>query len=955
MRSLLATTILLGVVPGDCAPSLSITPAVSDLHGGITVLLSRSTPFESPAHGEVHCGFGSHWVPGLLRPDGQSVSCTVPRAPGGRLGSVLVAVKIDPLPDEQGQATLTYFDASKLPAISEVQPSVADEARPLPLRVLGSNFAPLSTAVCDFGTEGSTAATFVSSTELSCASPLVTPPSGASHSVDIRVSVDGVRFSASGAAPFTLTDLSAVPQLSRLSPHLGPASGGVALTLSGRGFSPAAGRLQCIFDGLEPSAASFDSTEAVHCTTPATASSAVTSVRVTVGSVGGSPPTSSTLPFVYFDPTKPPHIDEVSPAYGDVHTPPRLFLRGAGFAPVGPLLVCRLGTHQTAATFVSTAEIRCASPSTVDLAIGSVPVRAAIDGGAAWRAEEADRTAAAAEVAPRFLLYDSSLAPTATAVTPRYAGLGGGSLLTVRGSNLAPSPKLACVFEQVGLTPATMTGPTTLQCRAPAAAAALATSLTLTLDHATLSSPSLSFSFVDEDAVPSVAAVRPPAADLLGGTLLTLLGANFRRARAMACVFMPQAAIQAEGGASSNASGAPAVTAATHVSMKQVKCVSPASPLLTGTVRVHLWSSDAPSTEAALQAALAAATDALDAAATDPPPALSSSSAPLTLYDAASPPTLTQLSPSYTALSAGSSLTSILMLGRNFAPTDAGVLCGFDGGASDIATFVNASAVRCDVQLPVKPSEQHVHVSIDGGTSWSPALPLTFYEPRCAREMPPHSTLGRLPTLAGPLDPWTLGRLAVVTAGVSCSCGVAPHTRSGRLAPVPSQHATCRLDGTRCHRRGRLAPRTNPRRRLQLRTDGRSALRLWWLRSTRQRHSRQDQHARHLPERLLRRVRAATPVVGGGARAHDARRRRLVVGAGRAARQALQHVAARRCPLGEPRRTARRRLCGLAHPARRALLSTASQRRRPRRGFGCGRGRRRRCRRRGHRPPRLPL
>ena len=37
----------------------------------------------------------------------RTVGCTVPRSPGDRLGTVSVAVRIDPIAEEQGNAELT--------------------------------------------------------------------------------------------------------------------------------------------------------------------------------------------------------------------------------------------------------------------------------------------------------------------------------------------------------------------------------------------------------------------------------------------------------------------------------------------------------------------------------------------------------------------------------------------------------------------------------------------------------------------------------------------------------------------------------------------------------------------------------------------------------------------------------------------------------------------------------
>jgi hypothetical protein len=88
---------------------------------------------------------------------------------------------------------------------------------------------------------------------------------------------------------------------------------------------------------------------------------------------------------------------------------------------------------------------------------------AAIDGGAALPRKGSPAEIAAASL----LIYDASEPPVATSVTPVFAAVGGGAVLTVSGANFAPTRHLGCVFEQVGLTPATLLDASTLRCAAP--------------------------------------------------------------------------------------------------------------------------------------------------------------------------------------------------------------------------------------------------------------------------------------------------------------------------------------------------------------------------------------------------------------------------------------------------------------------------------------------------------
>ena len=725
------TALLLLLLPASAgARSLRLAPSVTDIRGGaeIELVASDGSTFESPVHGEVRCSFGVEWVPGVLRPDGRTVGCTAPPAPGGRLGAVRVAVRIDPLPDEQGSATLVYYDDSELPTVSEVRPQSADGASPARLRVLGSNFAPLSHAMrCSFGADGPTDASYVSPTEVACSSPLA--PDGASRSADLRVSLDGRLFSAPGEATFTLTNAHAPPRLSRLSPHLGPVQGGLEVTLIGRGFSPAHGRLQCLYEGLVPTAASFDSAERVRCATPAAGSSAVSSVAVRLGAVGGSPPTSSSLSFVYYDPATPPQVSAVSPDYGDVHAPPAVLLRGRGFAPVSDRLVCRFGAHLSAASFVSTTSIRCAAPSASSLSIGRVSVMASIDGGASLAATGSPDEAAA----PTLLLYDASRPPVTSSVAPASANVAGGTELLVRGANFAPTTLLACVFEEIGFVAASLVDATTLRCRAPATRTPLHTTVAVTLDHQTLSDDAQPFAFHDASRGSLVAAVHPPFVHYRGGAALALSVHNFDPADDVAaCVFsLPQHTSGREGRSH-------LATAATHVHSEEVACESPRVPLASlGTVQLRLWAASSSASSAAATdgyrnaaAVLAAATAAAADPGSAPPLSLSAAWAPLTIFDANRPPTLDALAPRYAALPADGAPVAVVVLGANFAPTEAALRCQLDGAAVvGPAAFLNGSAIRCHLPPPEAPADVTLRVSTDGGQTWSSARAFTWYDP----------------------------------------------------------------------------------------------------------------------------------------------------------------------------------------------------------------------------------
>ena len=254
---------------------------------------------------------------------------------------------------------------------------------------------------------------------------------------------------------------------------------------------------------------------------------------------------------------------------------------------------------QTEASFESEALVRCLAPPL--LAPGTARVRVSINGGDSFATEE---DLARPDWTPRgdggiFLGYDSRQPPALVAVEPSWSDAEGGSVLVVSARNLAPTARLACHFDQVGSSAATLLNATALSCVAPAAVPQT-TLLRLTLDGDELSSSGLAFTYHDASRPPSLVLVEPNQADARGTALLTLWGSNFPPAdnAAMACLFesAPSAAYPPSAASLPSAASWRAATPATIASADRVRCLSPhidvtggaAPPTGSGTVRRYI-------------------------------------------------------------------------------------------------------------------------------------------------------------------------------------------------------------------------------------------------------------------------------------------------------------------------------------------------------------------------------
>ena len=257
------------------------------------------------------------------------------------------------------------------------------------------------------------------------------------------------------------------------------------------------------------SPATFVTAKLVRCVAPSVDTNrGATSVKLSVGFFGAEGEVaagqrSTSALFTYYEQGLTPSVSSIRPSYADLASSAPLTLSGSGFAPLGGSLRCRFGSALTRASFVSTSIMRCDAPA-LDKP-GALPAFTSINGGKTW---------SAAAPLP-LLVVNMRAAPTISFVSPHWAPLAGGTGVTVHGANLAPTPGLACTFEQVGTVAATMVNSNAVRCVTPSTSRQ-ATSLRLSLDRSTLSAESLPFIFHDTETGTRIHSIVPNAADTVG-------------------------------------------------------------------------------------------------------------------------------------------------------------------------------------------------------------------------------------------------------------------------------------------------------------------------------------------------------------------------------------------------------------------------------------------------------
>ena len=120
----------------------------------------------------------------------------------------------------------------------------------------------------------------------------------------------------------------------------------------------------------------------------------------------------------------------------------------------GQQLKCKVGDHLEAATAaIDGGHARCAAPPVA--APRAVAVRLTADGIRFY------------DAASRFTYYDADAPPTISSLAPAFGPERGGSALTVRASNLAPTGRSRCAFGTLVAAASVVDGGDGLACAVP--------------------------------------------------------------------------------------------------------------------------------------------------------------------------------------------------------------------------------------------------------------------------------------------------------------------------------------------------------------------------------------------------------------------------------------------------------------------------------------------------------
>jgi hypothetical protein len=564
------------------APTVtSVSPTSGALAGGGTLTLT-GIGFLSGA--SVTIGANTCTSPVVV--SSTSMTCVLPaKAAGAYTATVTNA---DTQPGSLGSA-YTYQVA---PTVSSVAPLTGPLAGGTTITITGADFISGATVTVD----GSTCASpnVVNSTTLTCVT--------AAHAAGaVSVVVTNPDFQVGPlASAFTYQ---AAPTVTSVSPAGGNAAGGTTITITGTGFLTGA---IVDLDSIPCTSPTFVNSTTLTCVTAAHASGLVqvdvTNTDSQVGSLASA--------YTYLD---APTVTSVAPNAGALAGGSAVTITGTGF--FAGATVDFDGISCTGVTVVSDTSITCTT------------------GGHAAGAVNVTVTNIDTQNGIGTSVYSYQVAPTVSSVSPSYGPIGGGTNITITGSDF-----LALATVNVGANPCTtvvVVNSTSITCDTPFSITSGTASVSVTNSDGQSHSLTSGFLYI---LPPTISGVSPNAGALAGGTTLTISGSSFFTGATVTV-------------------GATACTSPTVVGPTSITCILPAM-----------------------------AAGAYDVVVTNPDTQFVTASS---AYTYQVPPTISSVSPASGALAGG---TSITLTGTDFV-TGASVTVG--GLTCSSVVVVNSTSITC--------------------------------------------------------------------------------------------------------------------------------------------------------------------------------------------------------------------------------------------------------------------
>ena len=497
---------------GGLPATIAAVPLAVDIRGGAKLMVSGSSFHDGGA--SMHCVVGHIHVPARFV-SRSAVACEVPMAEASWVGAnatqPVCVMYVDDEKDESGGgavvirrrysdfcgAHVTYYDPTRPPTFTALEPRLAPLHTPTVVALFGTNMCPTGAElVCRFGSidRPPLPASFVAGDQVRCEAPAVSSPSTAI----VSVSCDGgTTWSSTGLAVlFAYYDPTKLPTLVSFSPTVGDTAGGTLIRLTGSNYAPTAG-FACQFGALPPTPATYLNTTSAVCLTPPSPKVQTLELHLSLDSTQPSSHTSHEAKrFTFYAAAEPPTVIAISSGWGETWRPllPPVILTvtGTNFAPTPngelqclfePLvdegareMYARMREMHAPprelevdlpeppppaivpATYVSVTTIRCAVPPM------PTPCTAAVSASHG----KINGTAAFGPSLASYTYYDALSTPIVSSLSPAYTPSDESRTITLYGSNFNPKGGMMVRFGQIGRpVPATFVSVTSARVKSP--------------------------------------------------------------------------------------------------------------------------------------------------------------------------------------------------------------------------------------------------------------------------------------------------------------------------------------------------------------------------------------------------------------------------------------------------------------------------------------------------------
>jgi hypothetical protein len=454
-----------------------INPPAGPLAGGTMVTIDGSG-----FNGATMVTFGTIAATGVTVISDTQVTVIAPAEPAGTVNVTVTAPG-----GVSANTTADHFTYTVLPIVMKVTPISGPSSGGTTVGIIGANFTGATEV--DFGAIAATNFTVVSATQITA-----TTPAEVAGTVDVLVVTPGGYSGITPADNFTFV---AAPDVTGVSPYVGPLAGGTSVTIAGVHFT---GATAVKFGTVAATNVVVVSDTQITATSPAEGPA---TVDVTVTTIGGTSGNSPADQFTYL---AAPAVTGVSPTAGPLAGGRSVTITGANFS-----YVSAVGFGAVAAsTFIVDSPTQITAVTPAEMA-GTVNVLVTTPGGIST-ISPADQ-------------YTYTAAPVVTGVSPAVGPSTGGLSVTITGLGFTGAPLVT--FGSVPASSFVVDSPTQITAVCPPKAPG-------TVDISVTGPGGVSIPTVADQftylPAPVVTGISPATGPAVGGTTVTITGVDFNGA-----------------------------------------------------------------------------------------------------------------------------------------------------------------------------------------------------------------------------------------------------------------------------------------------------------------------------------------------------------------------------------------------------------------------------------------